>query len=118
MKRLALALAALLACAAPAAAQEWVSPPPASQMDVAATRVRAYLATVPNMPKDILVIPAAGDIMWPGSAPGDNTRAEVWVVVPKGDPDAKPLMMFAVKPSTGEVYALFLHNVQRNPRYK
>ena len=118
MTRLILAFALALAIAPPAAAQDWMSPPPVSQMDLAAERVRTYLATVPNMPKDILVIPAAGDVLWPGSAPGDNVKAEVWVVVPKNDPSAKPLMMFAVRPSTGEVFAMFLHNVQRNPRYK
>lgn len=118
MPRSFLALALLCALAAPASAQEWMSPPPTSQMDVAAERVRAYLATVPNLPRDILVIPAAGDAPWPGAAPGDNIRAEIWIVVPKNDPEAKPLLMFAVRPATGEVYAMFLHNMQRHPRYK
>lgn len=118
MTRIVLALAALVGLAAPAQAQEWMSPPPTSQMDRAAERVRTYLASVPNMPKDILVIPAAGDVLWPGASPGENIRAEIWVVVPKTDPEAKPLMMFAVRPSTGEVFAMFLHNVQKNPRYK
>lgn len=118
MTRTFLALAVLLALATPANAQEWMSPPPTSQMDRAAERVRTYLASVPNMPKDILVIPAAGDVLWPGSSPGENVKAEIWVVVPRNDPEAKPLMMFAVRPSTGEVYAMFLHNVQRNPKYR
>lgn len=117
MRRSILALALVCAFTSPASAQEWMSPPPVSQMDVAAQRVRAYLATVPNMPRDILVIPAAGDVLWPGSAPGDNVKAEVWVVVPKNDPNAKPIMMFAVRPSTGEVFAMFLQNMQRNPNY-
>ena len=118
MPRIFLALALLCAVAQPAAAQHWMSPPPLTQMDLAANRVRTYLASVPNMPKDILVIPAAGDVLWPGSAPGDNVRAEVWLVVPKNDPAARPLMMFAVRPGTGEVFAMFLHNMQKNPKYK
>jgi hypothetical protein len=118
MFRFTMALAVVLGLAAPAAAQDWMSPPPHSLMDVAADRVRTYLASVPNMPKDILVIPAAGDIAWPGVAPADNIRAEVWLVVPKGKPDARPLMMFAVRPATGEVYALFISSLQKNPRYR
>ncbi len=118
MIRIIIALSLLVGLAGPAHAQEWMSPPPTSQMDRAAARVRTYLATVPNMPKDILVIPAAGDVLWPGTSPGENVKAEIWVVVPRNDPEAKPLMMFAVRPSTGEAYAMFLHNMQKNPKYK
>lgn len=119
MRQILAALALSLAFAGPAAAQQWTTPTPATApLDAAAGRVRQYLATVPNMPRDILVIPAAGDIAWPGSAPGDNVRAEVWLVVPANDPKARPLMMFAVRPSSGEVYGMFLTNLQKQPRYK
>ena len=116
VRRLALALSAalLLAPAAPAFAQDQ----PATPMDLAAQRVREYLATVPNMPKDILVIPAAGDVPWPGAVPADNVRAEVWLVVSRDDQRGKPLMMFAVKPQTGEVYAMFMVNLQKTTRYR
>lgn len=111
-------LALVLTMAAPAAAQQWVEPQPTTQMDKAAVAVRTYLATVPNMPRDILVIPAAGDIAWPGSAPSENVRAEVWLVVPRDNPKARPLMMFAIRPGTGEVYAMFLTSLQKSPTYK
>jgi hypothetical protein len=118
MRHLLASLVILLAFNAPAQAQQWVETPPTSLMEKAAVAVRIYLASVPNLPPDILVIPAAGDISWPGSAPGDNVRAEVWMVVPRDNPKARPLMMFAVRPGTGEVYGMFLTNLQKTPTYK
>ena len=118
MRKLLASLALFFVMGTPVSAQQWVEPSPTTQMDKAAVTVRTYLASVPNMPRDILVIPAAGDIAWPGSAPGDNVRAEVWLVVPRDNPKAKPLMMFAVRPGTGEVFGLFLTNLQKTPTYR
>ncbi|MEB3196156.1 MAG: hypothetical protein VKP62_03035 [Candidatus Sericytochromatia bacterium] len=87
-------------------------------MEQAATRVQGYLQSVPGLPKNILVVPATGEVLWPGSPPSANERAEVWVVVPRDKPDAKPLMMFAVRPATGEVYAMFLSDLKTHPRYR
>ncbi|MEB3328482.1 MAG: hypothetical protein VKQ33_04555 [Candidatus Sericytochromatia bacterium] len=117
--RVASLLLLLLALAAPPAqAQAWDRPAAPSLMEAAALRVKDYLATVPGLPPDLLVVPAAGDVLWPGSPPAANVRAEIWVVVPRNKPEATPLMMFAVRPATGEVYAMFLSNVQAHPRYR
>jgi hypothetical protein len=118
MRTLLTALLALGLTALPTQAQEWDQPAPPSQLEAAAVRVKDYLATVPGLPADILVLPAAGDVLWPGSPPAANVRAEIWVVVPRDKPEAAPLMMFAVRPATGEIYAMFLSNVQAHPRYR
>jgi hypothetical protein len=39
-------------------------------------------------------------------------------VVPQNDPKAHPLMMFAVRPDTGEVMAMYFQSLEKHPRYK
>ncbi|MEB3221207.1 MAG: hypothetical protein VKS61_03925 [Candidatus Sericytochromatia bacterium] len=118
MRATCLALIALALAAPSARAEAWDQPPQPSRLEAAALRVRDYLATVPGLPADLVVLPAAGEILWPGSPPTANVRAEVWVVVPRDKPEAAPLMMFAVRPATGDIYALYLSNVQEHPRYR
>lgn len=87
-------------------------------MEQAAERVQTYLSSVPGLPKNLLVVPAAGEVIWPGLPANSNIRAEVWVVVSRDDPAARPLMMFAVRPATGEVYAMYLVDLEKHPTYR
>ncbi|MEB3283923.1 MAG: hypothetical protein VKN33_01370 [Candidatus Sericytochromatia bacterium] len=89
-----------------------------SLLEEAAVRVQTYLSSVPGLPKNLLVIPAAGEVAWPGLPVNANIRAEVWVVVSRDDPAAKPLMMFAVRPATGEVHAMFLVDLEKHSTYR
>jgi hypothetical protein len=105
-------------CATPAQAQRFPVAAGPSVMEQAAQRVHTYLSSIPGLPKNLLVVPAAGEVIWPGLPANNNARAEVWLVVSRDDPAARPLMMFAVRPTTGEVYAMFLVDTQKNPVYR
>jgi hypothetical protein len=81
------------------------------KLDVAERSVHAFLKTVPNLPADVLVVPATGIIPWPGVKVSEGVRAEVWSAVAGNDPYAKPFMMFAVRPDTGEVFVMYLRKL-------
>jgi hypothetical protein len=110
----------LVAFARPASAEvvDKALKTPILSYDDAQQRVLVFLKTVPGLPKSINVLPATGEILWPGSSPSDNIKAEVWTVVPQNDPKAHPLMMFAVRPDTGEVMAMYFQSLEKHPRYK
>ena len=90
-------------------------------IDVAQRRIRAYLATIPGMRPDVVVVPATGAVPWPLSPIGADVHAEIWTVVPRvanaADGVGAPLMMFAVRTDTGEVFALFMRDMQKEPTF-
>jgi hypothetical protein len=88
-------------------------------IEVAQQRVRKYLDSVPGMPKDVVVVPATGLVPWPTEHLEKDVRAEVWCVVPRVKNDVgSPIMMFAVRTDTGEVFALYLRDLQKEPVFK
>jgi hypothetical protein len=88
-------------------------------IEAAQHRVRVYLDSVPNMPKDVVVVPATGLVPWPTETLDQDVRAEVWSVLPRTAKGlGAPLMMFAVRTDTGEVFALYLRNLQKEPVYR
>ena len=114
----ALAIAALLVGAiAPAALAD--APPSARPMplELAQKRVADFLKTVPNL-GDVVVVPGTGEVPWPESSQEQAVHAEVWTVVPARKTDGHPLMMFAVRPDTGEVYVMYLRSLQTSPSYR
>ncbi|HEY9724731.1 MAG TPA: hypothetical protein V6D47_22200 [Oscillatoriaceae cyanobacterium] len=118
MRRFALLSAALLLLtAAPALALDTAFKAPVKGFPLAQQRVSAYLRTIPNLPKHVQVLPATGEVLYPGAAPGKNITAEVWTVIDADDPKAPPLLMFAVRPDTGDVTALFFRSLEKQPKY-
>lgn len=92
-----------------------VSPTPKEtilKLDVAERRIQAFLKTLKNLPPDVLVMPATGIVPWPGVKVSEHVRAEVWTAVAGNDPGARPFVMFAVRPDTGEVYVLYLRQLE------
>jgi hypothetical protein len=88
-------------------------------VEVAQQRVRRYLASVPGMPPDVVVLPASGLVPWPLEHVDKDIRAEVWTVVPRvGNGVGPPIMMFAVRTDTGEVFALYLRDLQKEPTFR
>jgi hypothetical protein len=88
-------------------------------VEVAQLRVRKYLASVPGMPQDVVVLPASGLVPWPLEHVDKDIRAEVWTVVPRVGKDVgPPIMMFAVRTDTGEVFALYLRDLQKEPTFR
>lgn len=118
LRRLAFASAVLvLLAASPALAIDPALKVPVKGFALAQRRVAAYLKTIPHLPPHVQVLPATGEVLWPGTAPQDNVRAEVWTVIDADDPKAPPLLMFAVRPITGEVTALFFRSLDTQPTY-
>jgi hypothetical protein len=87
-------------------------------IEIAQLRVRTYLSTVPGVPKDVIVVPATGLVPWPPAPLEKDIRAEVWSVVPRvGTGVGAPILMFAVRTDTGEVFALFVRDLQKEPAF-
>lgn len=82
------------------------------KVELAEQRIHAFLKTLPNMPADVLVMPATGIVPWPGSRVNEDVKAEVWTAVAGNDPSARPFVMFAVRPDTGEVYVLYIRKLE------
>jgi hypothetical protein len=131
MRLLALLLIPALLVASPARAADPIpqtdpplaTPKPHPQgllpVEVAQQRVRRYLASVPGMPPDVVVVPATGLVPWPTEVLEKDVRAEVWCVVPRvGNGVGPPIMMFAVRTDTGEVFALYLRDLQKEPVFR
>lgn len=133
MRRLLIALSLLPVLASPALAADPVpanpedmplaTPRPNAQgklpVEVAQDRVRAYLDSIPNMPKDVVVVPATGLVPWPPQPLDADIRAEVWTVVPKrANGVGLPIMMFAIRTDTGEVFALYMRDLQKEPTFR
>jgi hypothetical protein len=126
-----LALLLVLPLAGPASADEGnlgddlplASPKPLQNgrtpIEVAQLRVRSYLSTVPGVPKDVIVVPATGLVPWPLAPLEKDIRAEVWTVVPRvGEGVGPPILMFAVRTDTGEVFAMFVRDIQKEPTFQ
>ena len=113
---LSLTLIGGLLAAGPAHALDPVIQAPESYSK-ARNAVHAYLKSVPGLPPNLQVVPATGAIPWPAAHLKENIVAEVWTVVTNDGEAPRVLMMFAVRPDTGEVYALYLRSLQEHPTY-
>lgn len=82
------------------------------KVDEAQHQVQLFLKTLPNLPADVLVLPGSGTVPWPGVRVSENVKAEVWTAVAGSDPTARPFVMFAVRPDTGEVYVMYLRKLE------
>lgn len=88
-------------------------------IDAAQQKVRKYIHSIPGMKEDVVVVPASGLVPWPLAPVDKGIRAEVWTVVPReGNKTGNPIMMFAVRTDTGEVYAMFLRDLQKEPTFR